>query len=784
MVQTYQSPVRIYKYPFELVMAAYERRFPTSPLIPIFVGSEIMEEFKSEDGAVHVIERKCKLNVDAPYLLKKIAGVEYVYFMQKNSLDRRNRTLNIDAHNLSFSSRIVIKESCVYYVHQENADWTCFEQSASLDVKSFFGFESTVEKLAMKQYEANIQKGKEIIEHYVNELFKEGKTHFPPFEETVSTISDDSAIFMSKSHETARKLSKDQKEPTPEITIVQSSRSGSMAARRLSSPAAAGEEGGKLETEYIKRFLGVLTPLEESRLCELRYWLHDNCKGKIPNDAHLLRFLRARDFDVNRAREMVTSSMLWRKQHNVDKILSTYQPHPVILQYFPGAWLGHDLNHRPLFVLRLGLVDIKGLLRSVGEEGSVKFILSICEEGLKRTEEATKTFGEPVSAWTMLVDLEGLSMRHLWRPGIRTLLQIIEIVEANYPETMGSVLIVRAPRVFPVLWTLVSPFIDERTREKFMIYGGSDFLTENGGLKDYLDEKVVPDFLDGPCIWRWNEGGHVPKSLYLTTNQDGAESAGQTSGSTSNRTDVAATAGSAPSGAGAERSGSAHQAASGLLLESIYQTGYTYKGLPLEVAEIVTSHGGVLTWDFDVVKGQCEFVLLRTNKIINPQDLPQTSPASALSALSPTGLLAAAGAGHQPSANNPVLFDKSLTLGVDLFIAEKAQYFAEGDSIQGSHVCSESGTYVLQWKFSEPHLSVTQGPHHHSSFDFTLPLVHKCKIMYHFELLDSENFKGSVASLQSCGSSFSSLSVATLNSNGRKARLSPTTTPNFAPTSE
>lgn len=41
MVQTYQSPVRIYKYPFELVMAAYQMRFPTCPQIPIFVGSEV-----------------------------------------------------------------------------------------------------------------------------------------------------------------------------------------------------------------------------------------------------------------------------------------------------------------------------------------------------------------------------------------------------------------------------------------------------------------------------------------------------------------------------------------------------------------------------------------------------------------------------------------------------------------------------------------------------------------------------------------------------------------------
>lgn len=62
----------------------------------------------------------------------------------------------------------------------------------------------------------------------------------------------------------------------------------------------------------------------------------------------------------------------------------------------------------------------------------------------------------PHSSWTCLVDLEGLNMRHLWRPGVKALLRIIEVVEANYPETLGRLLILRAPRVFPVLWTLVS----------------------------------------------------------------------------------------------------------------------------------------------------------------------------------------------------------------------------------------------------------------------------------------------------------------------------------------
>ena len=87
-------------------------------------------------------------------------------------------------------------------------------------------------------------------------------------------------------------------------------------------------------------------------------------------------------------------------------------------------------------------------------------------------------------------------MRHLWRPGIRALLRIIEVVEANYPETMGFLLIVRAPRVFPVLWTLVSPFIDENTRRKFLIYGGKDYLGRSG-LVGYVEKQFIPDFLGG-----------------------------------------------------------------------------------------------------------------------------------------------------------------------------------------------------------------------------------------------------------------------------------------------
>lgn len=255
----------------------------------------------------------------------------------------------------------------------------------------------------------------------------------------------------------------------------------------------------QLEADYIQRYLGELTVLQESRLVQLRTCVSDLLKGKVPSDTTLLRFLRARDFNVEKAREMLSASLVWRKKYQVDKILSEYELPTVITDYFPGGWHHEDKDGRPMYILRLGQMDVKGLLKSIGEEGLLKLTLHVCEEGLRLMEEATRVMGKPISAWTLLIDLEGLNMRHLWRPGIKALLRIIEIVEANYPETMARVLIIRAPRVFPILWTLVSTFIDKNTQTKFIFYAGNDLIQQFRSLTEYISEDVIPDFLGGTC---------------------------------------------------------------------------------------------------------------------------------------------------------------------------------------------------------------------------------------------------------------------------------------------
>lgn len=53
-----------------------------------------------------------------------------------------------------------------------------------------------------------------------------------------------------------------------------------------------------------------------------------------------------------------------------------------------------------------------------------------------------------------------------------------------------------------VVWMQVSPLIDENTRKKFLIFAGNDYQGP-GGLVDYMDKEIIPDFLGGECMVRW-----------------------------------------------------------------------------------------------------------------------------------------------------------------------------------------------------------------------------------------------------------------------------------------
>lgn len=209
--------------------------------MPIVLDCVVMED--NEDGSRRITKRRCKLKVDAPYIFKKIIGVDVAYFIQENFLDWKERKLTIEATNETFSSRIKIFEKCRYYVHPENPDWTCFDQSANIEITNFFGFEHQMEKIGMKQYTQLTLKGKEIIEFFIEELKAEGITHIDIWQDPEGSVT-----------ESQKELEIDPKEQQ------------------------------RLDADYIKKYLGELTPLQESRLHQMRNKLEDQDLEEVTLD--------------------------------------------------------------------------------------------------------------------------------------------------------------------------------------------------------------------------------------------------------------------------------------------------------------------------------------------------------------------------------------------------------------------------------------------------------------------------------------------------------------------
>ncbi|KAH8367497.1 hypothetical protein KR084_005245, partial [Drosophila pseudotakahashii] len=598
---------------FCFIFQAYERRFPTCAQMPIVLDCEIIKDEILENGSKRNTSRRCKLAVDAPYIFKKLIGVDYVFFLQHNYLDMGNRTLSIEAVNESFSSRIEIFERCRYYAHPENCEWTCFDQSATLDIKNFFGFENSMEKMGMKQYTQTTLKGKEIIEFFISQLREEGITYVD-----IWTSPADAP-----------------KSPSVDHALDQ-------------------QHSILLDGEFIARNLGQLSPMQESKLLELRKMLDgvDDLEH-VPSYQTILRFLAARDWHVSQAFAMLRDSLSWRREHRIDFLLSDYSKPAVVVEHFPGGWHHLDKDGRPVYILRLGHMDVKGLLKSLGMDGLLRLALHICEEGIQKINESADRLEKPVLTWSLLVDLEGLSMRHLWRPGIKALLYIIETVERNYPETMGRVLVVRAPRVFPIAWTIVSAFIDEHTRSKFLFYG-PDCAHMKDGLAQYLDGEIVPDFLGGPCKTMIHECGLVPKTLYKMNSLDdhGDE-------------------------VPVEMPIVMEELAPGKRVSAIHQHDHKnlYKSVDLKAGfshELLIRNEdpkSVLTWDFDVIRNDLHFTLYRIT-----QELPKKSD----SAVSYFDLL-------------------DFVEGVNYFREEPTLICRHKESVQGSHVMHHNDSYLMHW---------------------------------------------------------------------------------------
>ncbi|KAA1476714.1 hypothetical protein DENSPDRAFT_843780 [Dentipellis sp. KUC8613] len=251
--------------------------------------------------------------------------------------------------------------------------------------------------------------------------------------------------------------------------------------------------------------LGNLTVPQQHALESLRKQLQEEDKF-VPermDDATLLRFLRARNFEVPKAKAMIISAEEWRIEFGIEEIMKNFdfREKAEVDKYYPQYYHQMDKHGRPLFIQKLGQLDVNALYRITTQERQLQRLVVEYERFLNiRAPACAAAIGHPVETTCTVLDLYNVSLMNFYR--VKDYVSAASaIMQARYPETMGKFYIINAPWAFGAVWSVIKPWLDEATVTKIDILGSS---YKDKLLMDIPKEHLPKEFggacaCDGGC---------------------------------------------------------------------------------------------------------------------------------------------------------------------------------------------------------------------------------------------------------------------------------------------
>ncbi|KAK2523073.1 Sec14l2 [Columba guinea] len=266
--------------------------------------------------------------------------------------------------------------------------------------------------------------------------------------------------------------------------------------------------------------VGELSPRQAEALAQFRENLQDVLPSlPAQDDYFLLKWLRARCFDLPKAEAMLRKHLEVRKHMDADNIIAWEAPE-VIRKYMAGGMCGYDREGSPIWYDIVGPLDAKGLLFSASKQDLLKNKFRDCEMLRRECERQSQKLGKKIETVLMVYDCEGLGLKHLWKPAIDTYGELLSMFEENYPESLKRLFIIKAPKIFPVAYNLVKPLLSEDTRKKVVVLGSN----WKEVLQQYIDPAQIPVEYGGTltdpdgdpkCSSKINYGGDVPQHYYV-----------------------------------------------------------------------------------------------------------------------------------------------------------------------------------------------------------------------------------------------------------------------------
>ncbi|KAJ3375900.1 hypothetical protein GGF31_003105 [Allomyces arbusculus] len=182
----------------------------------------------------------------------------------------------------------------------------------------------------------------------------------------------------------------------------------------------------------------------------------------------LLKFLRAREWDVDKSRAMLINCLKWRKEFNMPALLSATFPDSMT---GAGAVYGRDRDGNPVTWNFYGAMNASQVFETQSAADFVRWRVQLMERAVAQVDLNASSPTAP-EAVMQVHDYAGASMRPTGTMREATK-AIIQIFQDNYPEWLSCKLFINVPGVMETLFQVFTVFTPARTKAKFRMVGTS-----------------------------------------------------------------------------------------------------------------------------------------------------------------------------------------------------------------------------------------------------------------------------------------------------------------------
>ncbi|CAE6429644.1 unnamed protein product [Rhizoctonia solani] len=246
-------------------------------------------------------------------------------------------------------------------------------------------------------------------------------------------------------------------------------------------------------------YVGHLTPEQEQALSQLKTDLQ-NEGWFVPerhDDPALLRFLRHRKFDLSKAKKLITETEEWRKSFGVDDLVNNFDfsEKAEVSKYYPQYFHKTDKDYRPVYIERLGNVDLKALAAVTTQERQLQRLAVEHERLLyERLPACSAAAGQPIETANTILDVKGISPLSFFK-NRDYIFQAANIGENYYPETLHMLYIINVPPLVPQIIDIVKSWLTDATIERIVVLGSNYKKT----LLEQIPAENLPADLGGAC---------------------------------------------------------------------------------------------------------------------------------------------------------------------------------------------------------------------------------------------------------------------------------------------